>query len=161
MIIMNGFQKILVPVDFSSHSLEAIRVAAELAKRFDASLTLSHVYDPLVYARPDGFLMVPQLDVGRVCDALRAELDGARLRALQAGAPQVETKLLDGVVASEIVEFAKRDEFDLIVMGTHGRTGMAHLVIGSIAERVVRLSPCPVLTVKKPESKAAGSPAPE
>jgi nucleotide-binding universal stress UspA family protein len=67
----------------------------------------------------------------------------------------VETKLLQGFVAGQIVEFASRGEFDLIVMGTHGRTGMQHLVMGSIAERVVRLAQCPVLTVKQVRQRKA------
>jgi universal stress protein A len=153
---MKGFQKLLVPIDFSAHSVEAMRVAADLARRFDASLTLIHVYDPMISALPDGFIMVPQPGIDKLFEALRSQLEGARRQALEAGAPRVETKLLEGFVAGEIVQFAERGAFDLIVMGTHGRSGMAHLVIGSIAERVVRLSPCPVLTVKKPETKAQG-----
>jgi nucleotide-binding universal stress UspA family protein len=151
---MTGFQRLLVPVDFSAHSVEATRVAADLARRFDASLTLIHVYDPMIYALPDGFIMVPQTGIDKLFDAFRSQLDSARRQALDAGAPRVETKLIEGFVAAELVELAKRGEFDLIVMGTHGRTGMSHVVIGSIAERVVRLSPCPVLTVKRPGSKA-------
>lgn len=156
-----SFQKLLAPVDFSAHSVEATRVAADLARRFDASLTLIHVNDPMTYALPDGFVMVPPTAIEKLYQALNSQLDGARRQALEAGAPRVETKLLDGFVAGEIVQFAERGAFDLIVMGTHGRTGMTHLVLGSIAERVVRLSPCPVLTVKKPGSKAPGSQAPE
>jgi universal stress protein A len=91
---------------------------------------------------------------------LRSRLDGARRQALEAGAPRVETKFLEGFVAGEIVRFAQRDAFELIIMGTHGRTEMTHLFIGSIAERVVRLSPCPVLTVKKPGSQAPETQAP-
>jgi universal stress protein A len=155
-----SFQKLLVPVDFSAHSVEATRVAAELARRFDASLTLIHVNDPMIYALPDGVVMVPPAAIKDLQDALRSRLDGARRQALEAGAPRVEAQLLEGFVASEIVQFAQRGAFDLIVMGTHGRSGMAHLFIGSIAERVVRLSSCPVLTVKTPESKAPRSQAP-
>ena len=152
---MSGYNKILVPVDFSVHSAEATRVAADLAKRFDASLTLAYVYDPLAYALPDGFVMVPQSEVDRLLDALRAQLEASRRQALEAGAPRVEAKLLQGFVAGQIVDFASRGEFDLIVMGTHGRTGMQHLVMGSVAERVVRLARCPVLSVKHREAKAA------
>jgi nucleotide-binding universal stress UspA family protein len=153
---MSSYEKILVPVDFSVHSAEATRVGAELAKRFDASLTLVYVYDQLAYALPDGFAMMPRSEIDRLLDAFRAQLAVSQRQALDAGAPRVETKLLQGFVAGQIVEFASRGEFDLIVMGTHGRTGMQHLVMGSIAERVVRLAQCPVLTVKRvPQRKAA------
>jgi nucleotide-binding universal stress UspA family protein len=145
---MKAFRKLLVPVDFSVHSAEAIRVAVELAKRFEGSLKLVHVYDPLVYSLPDGFVFLPQYQIDQLFEALDAQLASSKKLALDAGAPRVETELLKGFVAGEIVDHATRGEFDLIVMGTHGRTGMKHLVIGSIAERVVRLSTCPVLTVK-------------
>ena len=142
------YKKILVPVDFSVHSAEATRVAADLAKRFDSSITLVYVYDPLAYSLPDGFVMMSQGDVDRLLGAFRVQLAGSRQMALDAGAPRVDTRLLTGPVAGEIVEFASRGEFGLIVIGTHGRTGMSHLVMGSIAEKVVRLASCPVLTVK-------------
>jgi universal stress protein A len=146
--IMN-IRKLLVPVDFSAHSAEALRIAAELARRFDASLTLVHVYDPMVHALPDGFTFAaPHL--APLLDAIEHELAGAKRRVLEAGIPSVETRVLHGLAASEIVEFAKRGQVDLIVMGTSGRTGMAHLVLGSVAERVVRTANCAVLTVKSP-----------
>ncbi|HTV24893.1 MAG TPA: universal stress protein [Polyangiaceae bacterium] len=153
---MSSYEKILVPVDFSTHSAQATRVAADLARRFDAALTLAYVYDPLAYALPDGFAMVGQTEVDRLLDAFRAQLAQNKRQALEAGAPRVDTQLLQGFVSGEIVEFANRGQFDLIVMGTHGRTGMQHLVMGSVAERVVRLAQCPVLTVKPTaERKAA------
>lgn len=152
---MSGYKKILVPVDFSVHSAEATRVGADLAKRFDASLTLAYVYDPLAYALPDGFAMMAQPDIDRLLDAFRVQLAASQRQALDAGAPRVETKLLQGFVAAQIVEFASRGEFDLIVMGTHGRTGIQHLVMGSTAERVVRLARCPVLTVKQGQQRQA------
>jgi universal stress protein A len=152
---MSGYKKILVPVDFSIHSTEATRVAADLAKRFDAGLTLAYVYDPLAYALPDGFAMMAQGDIDRLLEAFRSQLAASQRQALDAGAPRAETKLLQGVVAAQIVEFASRGEFDLIVIGTHGRTGLQHLVMGSTAERVVRLARCPVLTVKQAQPRQA------
>ena len=146
---MKPFQRILVPVDFSAYSGEAVRVAADLARRYDAALTLAHVYDPLVYALPDGYVLFTQPQLERLFEALEQQLAGAKAQALEAGAPRAETKLLQGFVAGQISEYAARGEFDLIVMGTHGRTGVKHLVLGSIAENVVRAAPCPVLTVKK------------
>ena len=104
----------------------------------------------LAYSLPDGFAMLAKADMDRLFEAFRTQLAASRQQAFDAGATRVDTKLLTGFVANEIVEFASRGQFSLIVMGTHGRTGMLHLAMGSIAERVVRLAPCPVLTVKGP-----------
>jgi nucleotide-binding universal stress UspA family protein len=150
---MKPFQKILVPVDFSEHSAEAVRVAADLSRRFEASITLVHVYDPLVYALPDGFAYMPQPAIDQLLKAFSDQLAKTKLQALEAGAPRVETQVLNGSVAGAILDHATRGAFDLIVMGTHGRTGMQHVLIGSTAERVVRLATCPVLTVKKANVK--------
>ncbi len=146
---MKPFQKILVPVDFSAHSAEAVRVAADLSRRFEAPLTLVHVYDPLVYALPDGYIFMPQPAIDQLLDAFKEQLAQAKVQALDAGATRVETQVLQGFVAGAIVDRATAGAFDLIVMGTHGRTGMQHVLVGSTAERVVRLATCPVLTVKK------------
>ena len=154
---MQRFSKILVPVDFSADSAEATRVAADLARRFHADLTLIYVYDALVYSLPDGFVAEPPLQVKALVEAFTEQLADGKRQALAAGAPRVEAKLLEGSVATEIVEYARAGELDLVVMGTRGRTGMSHLLMGSIAERVVRLSPCPVLTVKKATTAPAGA----
>jgi universal stress protein A len=147
---MKPFQKLLVPVDFSAHSAEALHVAVDLGRRYDASLTLIHVYDPLVYALPDGFTLFTQPQLERVYEALEGQLASAKAQAVEAGAPRVQTKLLQGSIAGQVTEYAARGEFDLVIMGTHGRTGVKHLLLGSIAEKVVRTAACPVLTVKKP-----------
>jgi universal stress protein A len=153
---MKPFQKILVPVDFSEHSAEAVRVAADLSRRLEASLTLVHVYDPLVYALPDGFTYMPQPAIDQLLQAFSDQLAKTKLQALEAGARRVETQVLQGLVAGAIIDHAARGAFDLIVMGTHGRTGMQHVLMGSTAERVVRLAACPVLTLKKATVKAPG-----
>lgn len=149
---MERFQKILVAVDFSAHSDQAVRVAATFARCFDAPLTITHVYDPLVYAMPDGISLVSQPQLERLFEALRGQLGEVQRQALDAGAPRVETKLLQGHVAATLVDCAASGKFDLIVIGTQGRTGVQHLLLGSIAERVVRLAPCPVLIAKKAQS---------
>lgn len=146
---MKPFDRILVPVDFSAYSAEATRIATDLARRYGATLTLMHVYDPLAYALPDGFTPFPPPQNERLIEALQDQLAGAKAHAIEGGAPRVATKLLQGTVAAQITEYAERGEFDLVVMGTHGRTGVKHLVLGSIAESVVRTAPCPVLSVKK------------
>jgi nucleotide-binding universal stress UspA family protein len=147
--IMN-IRKLLVPVDFSTHSAGAMRVAADLSRRFDAGLTLVHVYDAMIYALPDGFTFAPPQQLSSLLEALEAQLGRAKGQVLEAGASRVDTKLLQGLVAGEIVEFATREGYDLIVMGSHGRTGLQHLLLGSVAERVVRMATCAVLTTKSP-----------
>lgn len=155
---MKAFEKILVPVDFSAHSAEAIRTAADVAARYGGAITLVHVYDPLVYAVPEGYLLLSTEQLGRLMAALKSQLSEAARVAEDAGAVHVKTQLLQGFAAGEITTFATHMGADLIVMGTHGRSGSQHVVLGSVAERVLRTAPCPVLTVKAP--RIEGNPAP-
>lgn len=145
---MQPFNRILVPVDFSTQSAQAVRTAADLARRYEASLTLVHVYDPIAYALPEGYVVFAPSQLDKMFAAFEKQLAAAKQNALEAGAPRVDTRLLQGFVTAEIVDFASRAEADLIVMGTHGRRGVSHVVLGSVAERVVRMAPCAVLTVK-------------
>ena len=145
---MKPIKKILVPVDFSTHSAEALRMAADLARRYEASLELLHVFQTLTYALPEGYVLPSSEEIAKIMDQFQLQLDAAKRSALDLGAPAVDTALLQGGVATEIVRFAKDRACDLIVMGTHGRTGVKHLLIGSVAEYIVRVAPCPVLTVR-------------
>jgi nucleotide-binding universal stress UspA family protein len=142
--------RILVPVDFSSHSDRAFRYALRLASRFGASAELLHVVDnPLVSGTWTGEIYVPNLP--EMLDTMLHEAD-KQLAALKSAAAgervSVETRVLTGRPAHEIVAHARTGAFDLIVMGTHGRTGFSLLLLGSVAERVVRTARCPVLTVR-------------
>jgi len=156
---MKPFRKILVPVDFSAHSDRAVCVAASMAGRYEASLDIVHVYEPLAYPLPDGYVMLTREQL----DALFAEFDRklrlAKQTALAVGASKVDTYVRQGLAASEICDFARDGAYDLIVMGTHGRRGLEHLLLGSVAERVLRMAPCPVLTVKeaRDEAKVGGA----
>ncbi len=140
--------RILVPVDFSEPSLNALAYACGLAKRFGATLTVLHVVEPVYVAEP---YMGVAPEVGRFLDEeirnaktilTRIEADrrkqGLRVRSLVVAGPP----------ALLIVDTARDTGADLIVMGTHGRTGLAHAFIGSVAEKVVRTARCPVLTVR-------------
>ncbi|HEU4579479.1 MAG TPA: universal stress protein [Polyangiaceae bacterium] len=151
---MKPFRKILVPVDFSTHSARAVEVAAELARRYEGSLHLVHVFDPLAYPLPDGYVMFtrPQLDEMFAC--FDAELGKYKQAAQEAGTPRVQTLIRQGPCAAEICDFAREGAFDLIVMGTHGRRGLNHVLLGSVAEQVLRIAPCPVLTLRA-EAQAA------
>lgn len=145
---MKPFERIVVAVDFSEHSREALRTAVDLACRYQSSLTLVHVYEPAVYALPDGSLLFTPDQFERLIGELERYLEASKEEAMKLGAARVAARLLQGFAAGEIVAFAKDTESDLIVLGTHGRTGPKHLLLGSVAERVVRTASCPVLTVR-------------
>jgi universal stress protein A len=140
-------KRILVPVDFSRHADAAFAYARELASPLGASVELLHVVeDPLaagVWSSEVYTAEIAGLQVNLVRDAEQ------QLREYAAAHDRsIATTVRSGPVAREIVAFAADQSFDLIVMGTHGRTGVAHVVLGSVAERVVRLAPCPVLTLR-------------
>jgi nucleotide-binding universal stress UspA family protein len=146
---MTAIARILVPVDFSAHSDRAIEYAISMGKHFGAIVELFHVVeDPFEAGGWGSEMYMADLD-GIRAHALkeaRTRIERCRL-AVQAGDVPTTTAVQLGHVANTIVEHAKAVHADLIVMGTHGRTGLAHFIIGSVAERVVRLAPCPVLTV--------------
>jgi universal stress protein A len=141
---------ILVPVDFSEHSESAIRYATMLAERLGGTAELLHVVeDPFVSGAWSAEAFSP--NIPELVDQIVAD---ARLRldALKAAAASEIVTLTANVVTGQparaITDRAREGAFDLIVMGTHGRTGLSHLFLGSVAERVVRTAPCPVLTVR-------------
>ncbi|AKT38007.1 universal stress protein [Chondromyces crocatus] len=140
-------QVILVPVDFESASLKAIEKAKELAARTGAEVVLMHVYQLPVYTYPG---LEPTLMPG-----FHTEVSVAAARALEQLAAQsggLRSVLREGDPASEILATAEEVKPTLIVMGTHGRKGMAHMFLGSVAEKVIRKADAPVLTVRTPES---------
>ena len=146
--------RILVPIDFSRDADAACSYASALAAAFDASLHLLHVVeDPLaagVWSSEIYTSEIAGLQINLVRDAEQ------RLRGYASGkAGEITTEVRTGNVARVVLEFAKEKAIDLIVMGTHGRTGLAHAVMGSVAERVVRLAPCPVLTLRAETVTAA------
>ena len=135
--------RILVPTDFSEMSDAALDYARVLARRFGASLHLLHVLDdPFV---TEG--LAAEAYITEAPSIRTSMLDEARSRLAHRAAGCTTTEAIFGRGAVTIVEYAQQCGSDLIVMGTHGRTGLAHLLLGSVAERVVRLAPCPVLTV--------------
>jgi len=149
---MISLQRILLPTDFSSYASCAIDYACTMAEKFDAEIHLLHVVQDLVSLTPEPGMAFPP--------------PGNYLEELRASAEQALTKVLDpewergrsvvrvtrqGSPFLEIIEYAKEQQIDLIVMGTHGRSGLAHVLLGSVAERVVRKARCPVLTVRPRE----------
>jgi nucleotide-binding universal stress UspA family protein len=149
---MEAFKNILVPTDFSPTSKRALVLGADLARRYDAALTLVHVYDPLPYALPEGaWGYTPEQQAHHASELERA-LAAAKRDAEIAGARRVETSLLQGRPAATIVEFAHATSSDLVVMGSHGRTGVQRIVPGSVAEKVLRLVDCSVVIARPPLS---------
>ncbi len=141
------FQKILCPVDFSLGSQQALLLAVRLANESAAELVLAHVWHvpPLAYADEPPF---PAQMLQALIDDEQRGLAAAAAEVSRLGARRVTTKLLTGVPWAQLVDLLHDDAaFGLVVMGTHGRTGLDRVLVGSVAEKMVRHAPCPVLTV--------------
>jgi nucleotide-binding universal stress UspA family protein len=144
---MATIRKILSAVDFSETSAEATRHAVALARELHAEVLLLHaIHDPAFsYADGSGYLtpaLVEQFEV-EMKERLRTLADSYRTPDLT-----LSTRVVRGAPHEAILETARAENADLIVMGTHGRSGLGHFLLGSVAERVVRTSPLPVLTVR-------------
>ena len=147
---MIQLKKIMVPTDGSETSKEAMRYALELAKPFQATITLMMVADDrnLDWMGPAYFpeKMLNEIEKNTIEQAKRALKE---FWPTAADSPEtIKTLVIKGNPVEEIIDCAKREKIHMIVMGTHGRTGISHMMLGSVAEKIVRLSPCPVLTVK-------------
>ena len=144
---------ILVPTDFSENSQGALEYADALARQFGATLHLMHVCQvpTLATATVDGaFISLPNWE-GELRTAAAAEM--TKITKSIAGMATT-TEIVFGNAAACIVAAAVEHDVDLIVMGTHGRGPIMHVVLGNVAERVVRMAPCPVLTVRQPKLAA-------
>jgi universal stress protein A len=145
-----AIRRVLVPVDFSGDSLNALAYARDLVKPFNAEVVLVHVIEPIYYATPaDMYMTSPNL--ASIIDE-QQRLAAQQLERiagnLEKKGHRVRTVLKTGSPAQVIIDTAQRTGSDLIVMATHGHTGLAHLFMGSVAEKVVRAAACPVLTVR-------------
>jgi nucleotide-binding universal stress UspA family protein len=149
-----GLRRILVPVDFSTSAEKALRYAVSFAQQFDAKITLLHVR-PLAYypSEMGGFpVVVPAAEPPT--DKIQARLNADASRLI----PQElrdRALLRTGTAFDEICKAARKSRADLIIIATHGHTGLKHVVLGSTAERVVRHAPCPVLVVRAHEHEFA------
>jgi len=142
---MLSIHTLLHPTDFSDQSQYAFWLACAMARDYGARLVVLHVA-PLAAPLYYGEGMIPP-DPEELCAAAQEKLN--RLEAPNAGV-RLERRLERGSAALEILRVGQEIQTDLIVMGTHGRTGLGRLLMGSVAEQVVRKAPCPVLTVKTP-----------
>ena len=146
---MPQIKRILVPTDFSHPSDLAVEYAIDLARKYGASIHVLHVLEDVNFTAsyPDGFFTeLPTLRAQLVSQA-QARIAETASRCGPSNVT-VTTQVTDGRPARVIVEIAALRGIELIVMGTHGRSGVAHMVMGSVAERVVRSAPCPVFTVR-------------
>jgi len=150
------FTKILIPVDFSSYSQEAIDYGSVIGKKFNAGIILMHVIEALPYSVTDSLAIIGHR---RALETIAKSLLQNLSEILREKEVSVSTFLARGAPHREILRKAERERVDLIVMGTHGRTGLEHLVLGSVAEKVVRLSACPVLTVRLSPASVKSKPS--
>jgi nucleotide-binding universal stress UspA family protein len=145
-----SIRRILVPLDFSEHAESILEWAAHLAKEHGSTLVLMHAYHlPVEFQQMEGAYLPAEFWTQVKTEAEKALEEHAT--KLRGQGISVETEVIEGYPATAIEEEAERQKADLIVIGTHGHTGLKHLLLGSVAERVVQKSPCPVLTVKTPE----------
>ena len=154
------FEKILVPLDGSEHSLRALEIAIQIAKKFDGKITLIHVYSvtirPVIMPEPTTLTppMIPAMTPAEVSKAVEATRKaGASILAdgeqkVKAEEVQVETTLKEGHTVQEIVKTAKEGKFDLIVIGGRGISKIRELLLGSVTDGVIHHAPCPVLVIK-------------
>lgn len=148
---MVTFKEIVVPTDFSEHSLRAIDYSVEIADKFASHLTLVYVVEPLLQATD---LTWTTVDFEELNKAHRASAENQMKEIVDQRVPKgaaVGTAILFGKPSVEILKYARDENADLIVMATHGRGALSHILMGSTAERVVRKASCPVLTVKHPK----------
>ena len=146
---MIKLERILVPTDLSEFSQHAVRYGCEFANRFNAELHLLNVVQDVVALVPEPGMAFPAPGeyMAELRDASRAALDKLPESGWLTG-DRIVRDVRVGTPFVEIVRYARDQNCDLIVIGTHGRSGLAHVLLGSTAEKVVRKAPCPVLTVR-------------
>ncbi len=147
---MVNIKNILCPIDYSVYSEMALKYAIEFAEKYQAKLYLVHVLDIRIYDINDPDLYNVNIIDEETIHKLRERL----LKCVNEDTKSkisVEAIIIQGVPFAEIISTAKERKIDLIVLGTHGRTGLSHALMGSVAEKVVRKAPCPVLTIRHPE----------
>ena len=142
-------QHFLVPIDFSLYAEQALDYAITLAQKLQAHVTLLHVIHPPLVAGADMGVWPSRAFLDELEAAIRRDMEGYLAHVTAAGL-EGEMAVVHGIPFHEILETAKKRQVDLIIMGTHGRTGLPHVLLGSVAEKVVRLASCPVLIARQP-----------
>ncbi|MHC4183030.1 MAG: universal stress protein [Planctomycetota bacterium] len=148
---MINLKKILCPIDHSDGSKEALKYAVSFAMKNEAKLYLLHVIDIRSFDESID-TMATQIPNDETIKQLKTKLLECIPEEIRSDM-QIEALVVQGIPFAEIISIAKGNNVDMIVMGTHGRTGLAHIMIGSVSEKVVRKAHCPVLTVRQPDHK--------
>ncbi|MFN0055892.1 MAG: universal stress protein [Planctomycetales bacterium] len=148
---MIDLKRIIVATDFSQHSQVALKYAAAFTQAFQAEVVLCHVLE-----KPDFISQLPPVSEGYFPPNLgELQEQHARVQCEQvlaaAGLSQARVLMVHGNPAGEIARVARDEDADLVIVGTHGRGALAHILLGSVAEKIVRTAPCPVLTVRSGE----------
>ena len=146
------FKKILCPLDFSEFTDEIMQYATDIAKRYDAELHLLHVVPNPTYFTPYESFLTPE-NIIAIEGTIEKEVTRNFDKVLKGIDIPAKTVSKIGAAFVEIIEYIKAEGIDLVVMGTHGRSGIEHILIGSVAEKVVRKSPCPVMTIRPKNKK--------
>jgi len=144
------FTNIVCPVDFSEYTEGILRYAVSIAKKYDARLHLLHVIPNLNYFTPYESFLTPE-NLVLIEKNIEKEIEKDFEKIVKNIDMPVKKIIKTGVTFVEITDYVKEENIDLVVMGTHGRSGIEHILIGSVAEKILRRSPCPVLTVRPKE----------
>jgi nucleotide-binding universal stress UspA family protein len=143
-------QHMLVPIDFSADADAALDYAIALAGKLQARITLFHaIHSVPLWVEGDMGRALPDVYLSQLEKKVQQGLEKRQQRIQAAGVP-CNVLMVHGIPFQRIVDLARDRQIDLIVMGTHGRTGLKHVLLGSVAEKVVHLAPCPVLIVRQP-----------
>ncbi len=143
-------KRILVPIDFSDNSKKALRYALPLAKQFGASITLINIIEPTVFPSDFGFgqMNFPDLEQELIHKS-QEELES--IAASMSTPVKITSVVKTGIPFVEVTSYADEEKIDLIIVATHGRTGVEHILFGSTAEKIIRKAPCPALVVRAEE----------
>ena len=145
-----ALKSILVPTDFSEYSKKSLRYAVSFAKQFNASITLLYVVEPAVFPSDFGFAQINFPDMEK--DMLeKAEQELKQIINEVNSELKITSAVRSGIPFVEVTSFAGEEKMDLIIVATHGRTGVEHILFGSTAEKIIRKAPCPVLVVRAEE----------
>jgi nucleotide-binding universal stress UspA family protein len=145
-----SIKRIVVGTDFSDAAEHALDYAIELAKKLGGEIVLVHAYELPTYAFPEGAVIHAEL-VDRIGKVSEDALNSAVRERAKSGVP-IKPAIRTGNAWREVLAVAEEEKADLVVIGTHGRRGIARVIMGSVAERVVRMATCPVLTVRPPHT---------
>ena len=140
-----------MPIDFSDNSKKALRYAIPFAQQFNASLILVYIVEPTIYPSDFGFGQVGFPDVEKELHEKAINEMAGLIDAVVPKTLKTQTLVGSGIPFVEITTYAKEEEVDMIIVATHGRTGVEHILFGSTAEKIIRKAPCPVLVVRSEE----------